>query len=290
MTPGPAQLARLGTQAPLLLSLVFVVLVAWQLARLVWLVWPAGLRGEWQPPAPVAVPTPAVSRDYRRIIEAHLFGEAGAAPEPDIAAAAANAPDTSLDLKLRGAIAASDTKYSHAIIADGNGTEKVYFPGATLPGGAVLRSVEADRVILARGAQVEVLRLPRDSGTTGGGRAALSSLRPVAAPAPTPDVTAGAASFMEVVRPQPFMPNGQLRGYRVYPGPNRQKFTAIGLRPGDLVTEINGIALNNPAQGMEVFRSLSDSADVSVTLERNGQPEVLTINLSQIDALGGANQ
>jgi general secretion pathway protein C len=99
-------------------------------------------------------------------------------------------------------------------------------------------------------------------------------------------VAQNAAVFLEVVRPQPFMPNGQLKGYRIYPGPNRQQFAALGLRAGDLVTEINGVALNNPAQGMEVFRSLGGASQVTLTVERDGQPQVLSLNMAQVNAAG----
>ncbi len=92
---------------------------------------------------------------------------------------------------------------------------------------------------------------------------------------------------MEVIRPQPFMPNGQLKGYRVFPGRNRQQFVALGLRPGDLVTQVNGVALNNPAQGMEIFNSLGASSQITVTVERNGRAQELTMDLSQISSGDG---
>jgi len=48
--------------------------------------------------------------------------------------------------------------------------------------------------------------------------------------------------------------------------------------------------LNNPAQGMEIFRSLGDATQVTVTLERDGQPTVLSLDMTQIDELGGAEE
>lgn len=270
---------------------VAVILIGYYLARLFWSLYPAGPRAPWQPPQPVASSGPAIkaSGDYATITAAHLFGEVSTEPPSLTGDAAENAPDTSLSLQLRGAIAAGDPRFAHAIIADGSGKEQVYFTNATLPGGATVQQIQADRVILARAGQLEVLRLPRE-GQAGGTSGAFGP-----APRATPDpgqqnvqelVTQNAAGFLEVVRPQPFMPNGQLKGYRIYPGPNRQQFASLGLRAGDLVTEINGIALNNPAQGMEVFRSLGDAPQVTVTVERDGQPQVLSLNMTQINAVG----
>jgi len=280
--------ARVNEHLPLVVSLTAVVLTGYYLARLAWAVYPAGPRAPWQPPQRLAGPAVAAASpaDYATITAAHLFGEASSAPPEVTGDAADNAPDTSLSLQLRGAIAADDPRFAHAIIADGNGAEQVYFVNASLPGGATLQQIHPDRVVLARGGQLEILRLPREM-QAGGARP--PPPRPAAA-APAQNVQElvadNAAGFLEVVRPQPFMPNGQLKGYRIYPGPNRQQFAALGLRAGDLVTEINGIALNNPAQGMEVFRSLGDATQVTVTVERDGQPQVLSLNMTQVNAAG----
>lgn len=297
-TPATAQaLARAGDLLPFWTSLVAVVVLGYFLARVAWLLLPAGATVPWQPPAtqPATAPAGATAGDYQSIAAAHLFGEASAAP-PDVTAdAAASAPDTTLSLQLRGAIAADDPRMAHAIIADAAGKEQVYFVNATLPGGAVVQRIEPSLVVLSRGGQLEVLRLPRESGgSPGGGAGVAPAPRFMPSPTQAPNVqemvSQQAAGFLEVVRPQPFMPNGQLKGYRVYPGPNRQQFAALGLRAGDLVTEINGIALNNPTQGMEVFRSLGDATQVTVTVERDGQPQVLSLNMNQISTDGGATQ
>ncbi len=292
---GPAIAVRLGAQLPFLVSLVAVILLAWYLARLIWLLYPAGGAPQWTPPAelPQSGPVALAPADYASIAAAHLFGEVSAEAPSLAGDAALNAPDTSLSLQLRGSIAADDPRMAHAIIADSSGNERVYFTNGSLPGGATVQRIQSDLVVLARAGQLEVLRLPREgqpggSGSRNTGRATL--MAQVATPPPqpaVPDIVAqGAAGFLDVVRPQPFMPNGQLKGYRIYPGPNRQQFASLGLRAGDLVTEINGIALDNPAQGMEVFRSLGEATQVTVTVERDGQPQVLSLNMSQINALG----
>ena len=74
-----------------------------------------------------------------------------------------------------------------------------------------------------------------------------------------------------------------MRGYRVYPGRDRKHFTELGLRPGDLIKDIDGAALTNPQQASQVFQSLGDKQQVSVTVERNGQREVLILRTNQLD-------
>jgi general secretion pathway protein C len=76
---------------------------------------------------------------------------------------------------------------------------------------------------------------------------------------------------------------GQQQGYRVYPGRDRRQFAALGLRPGDLIKDIDGAALTDPQQAMQIFQSLGTAEQVSVTVERNGQPQVLVLNTNQLE-------
>jgi general secretion pathway protein C len=74
-----------------------------------------------------------------------------------------------------------------------------------------------------------------------------------------------------------------MQGYRVYPGRDRKQFAALGLRPGDLIKDIDGAALTNPQQATRIFQSLGNAEQVSVTVERNGQPQVLVLRTSQLN-------
>ena len=91
------------------------------------------------------------------------------------------------------------------------------------------------------------------------------------------------SQLSDIIRPTPYFVNGQQQGYRVYPGRNRAQFTALGLRPGDLIKDIDGQSLTDPTQAMKIFQTLGSSSEVSVTVERNGQPEVIVLRTDQLD-------
>jgi general secretion pathway protein C len=286
----PAAWAR---SLPLWVSAGLVLLLAWQAVQLTWTALgsrsappPAGLA---QAPAPQVPATPAV--DVGRIVNAHLFGLAGASgsQETDPTAVAA----TQMNLVLAGTIAHADPQQGYAIIGDSAATARVYSVGKTITGGTKLHSVYPDRVILDRGGKLEALILPKKF--QGGG---MSAARPVAAAPPDPTMgqrlqnlaAQNPGAITEVIRPQPVFANGQQRGYRVYPGRNRQQFSQLGLMPGDLVTAINGTPLDDPARGMEILQSINSAAQVTVTVERNGQSTQVSINTAQVaaDAASGA--
>jgi len=277
---------------PVWLSLALTVAIAWYLAKLFWVLIPSD-PALAIPVAPARSPQTSSSAapDYSHqdIVKAHVFGQSNADDTP-APADTSNAPETRLNLLLMGTIVASDEKTAHAIITEKGKSAEVYFLGDAVPGGASLHQVMTDRVILNRGGVLETLRLPDvvSMAAPSAPVQAKSSRRRNFGPRSTrqavdEDGQTGPVSFTSIVRPQPYMPNGELKGYRLYPGRDRKRFAALGLRPGDLVTDINGMALNNITDGMEVFKSMADATSVTITLERNGQVQVLNLDTSQLN-------
>jgi general secretion pathway protein C len=269
---------------PWLVSVALVLLLAWQVVQLGWTIMGAQ-RG--QTPGSTAT-APATSDeppvDLRTILGAHLFGVAGAAGGTDPNSVAA----TQMSLVLVGTIAESDPERGYAIIGESATNAKVYAVGKTITGGTKLHAVYPDRAILDRGGRLEALMLPRKFQGGGAGGDATAGALPRGNPMLGNQLhdlaTGNPAAITDILRPQPVFANGQQRGFRVYPGRNRQQFTKLGLMPGDLVTAVNGAPLDDPARGMEVLESMNSAADVTVTVERNGQPTQITINNAQVAA------
>jgi general secretion pathway protein C len=277
---------------PRWVSLLLIILIAWQLAALFWRLMPSG---EELPPAPQPTGNPSSAGegaatpgiDVSTIVNAHLFGEASAEAPAPVQTEIDDAPETRLSLTLKGTVAADDPALSLAIIADSRGEEKVYGIRDSIPGGASLHAVYADRVILNRAGVLEALKLPREAEMRRTSTSRQTSSARVATTTRAASVqqtlTDNAVQLMDVIRPQPYFADGQQRGYRVYPGRDRKSFSALGLRPGDLVTAINGTPMTDPRTGMEIFRGLGDATQITVTLERDGQPEQLTLSTSQLE-------
>lgn len=274
---------------PLVVSAVLVVLLAWQLVQLAWAVLgarePAAAAMVAEAPAGPA-PRPV---DVGAIVNAHLFGQANApAGDADPNAVAA----TNMPLVLVGTIANTKPELGYAIIGDSPATAKVYAVGKTITGGTRLHAVFPDRAILDRGGKLEALLLPKKftGGGMGAPTAAGGQSDPLLGERLRQLVASNPSAITEIIRPQPVFANGQQRGYRVYPGRNRQQFNKLGLLPGDLVTAVNGTPLDDPARGMEVLSTMNSAANVTVTVERNGETAQININNAQIAADAAAMQ
>ncbi|PZN29387.1 MAG: type II secretion system protein GspC [Proteobacteria bacterium] len=285
----PQQWLELSSRVlPPALSVVLVVAIAWQLVQLTWLVLDRG------PEPPPAVPPQAVDMapgaerpgaDLQRIVRAHLFGRAQA----QAAQSPATAPQTQMNLVLSAVLAAEDPKHGLAVIGPSVTASKLYRVGDPIDAGGSgtrLHEVYPDRVILDRNGRLESLPLPKQSAT------GMSMARaPVPPPAPPPGqfgdrlrrfAQNNPGALAEIIRPQPVFANGVQRGYRVYPGRNRQAFSKLGLQPGDLILSISGTPLDDPQRSLEIFNTLSTSDQVGLTIERGGQIQEITLNAAQI--------
>ena len=127
-----------------------------------------------------------------------------------------------------------------------------------------------------------------DNSPTQGARASLNSRGPLSA-APSVDsrqlqalretIMKNPQEAMQLVNAQPVMEGGQLKGYRLNPGRDRKLFGSVGLRPGDIVTSVNGIPLNDMSQMGALFEQLNSANRLDVTIERGGQQTQLSLGL-----------
>ncbi|MFT3807369.1 type II secretion system protein GspC [Arenimonas sp.] len=277
-----AQLMELGRRyAPQLVAGLAVVGIAWQAAQLTWLGLASGTGNTMAQPVSCCSPAAAAERvNPQQVADAHLFGIAGA---PSTGADPNNLPQTSMSLVLAGTMALDDPEAGYAIVGETAASAKFYKVGASINGSARLHSVYPERVIIERNGTLETLILPRGTPST----APVPSARTVANTNTPGDnlrrlASSNPSALGELMRAQPVFSNGVQKGYRVYPGRDRQQFTRLGLQPGDLVTAINGSALDDPNRGTEILNTLTSATTAQVTVERNGASQQLTLDMAQL--------
>jgi general secretion pathway protein C len=269
-------------RAPQVATFILALGLAAQLALIV--VGMTGRNRQTAPP-PLTVGQQVPPLDIGGLVNAHLFGNAVA---QNTNGDGANAPPSSMPLVLAGLLATADPKEGMAIIGESAAAAKVVAVGQQVPGGALLHSVYNDRAIIDRNGVLESVMLPR--------RTAGDIAPPMPPPAPASAGTGNEALLDrmrklvnddpgvigQIMRPQPVFAGGKMRGFRVYPGANRQAFARIGLRAGDLVTAINGTPLDDKDRAQEIFNTLNSSTDARVSVTRNGRQQELVLNMAQI--------
>ena len=271
----------IGSRGPRLATGVLAIALAAQAALIV-----TGLAGGGlQPAAGLRAPGPvhAQGLDVAAIVESHLFGRSPMAA----GALGAQAPRTQLPLVLTGVIAERNPHAGMAILGPSAGADRVYAIGDSIPGGARLAAVLPREVLLERDGRLESLALPQQEFTAAPAAAALPAPSLVSPPAFVQHmrelITRRPGLVADLLRPEPVFSGGRQLGYRVYPGNDPQAFGELGLKPGDLVTAINGTPLDDPAQDQQILSTLGSSSQASLTILRNGHQRQLTLDLAQVE-------
>lgn len=280
-----AFLQQINQRLPAIISLLLIVACAHALATMTWMFLPESGSSTEQSTTTRA---PVVNRNnqqqaIREVANAHLFGEMASAALPR----QTKAPKTRLNLVLRGVIAADPMAMSHAIIARGkNGEEEVYAVGDKMQGGVIVEEVHPDHVVLNRGGRLETLQLIKDEDV---GRIATPNNNTAFLPGGSTEqklasirqkILKNPTSFGDYALPVVVKKNGKQLGYRLQPQQNgTELMQEVGLQANDVITQINGIRLDNPQNGIGALRQLSTANSVSITVMRNGTEVPLSIQL-----------
>ncbi|MDX2321776.1 MAG: type II secretion system protein GspC [Moritella sp.] len=255
---------------------LFLAVFCYQSALLTWQLWPTSSNSatSWQPILSGGSDQ-VKSYELNTLRNLNLFGKQQTAGSAPAVVQNIDAPKTRLRLTLVGLVASSEPSLALAII-EYNGKQETYAIDEQISStNAILKQVLTDRIIIEYQMNLETLMLdgeefsretsprssnePRVENTPAG----LSNLRK--------DLLENPASITDYVRISPVRKNGELAGYRVNPGKNRELFKEVGLKPNDLAVSLNGFDLTDTRQAMEVAKQLKDLTDMSLTVERDGQ-------------------
>lgn len=281
---------RIATQwLARIICLLLAALLIWQLARIVWLLVPG------QPPA-TDLPPPSLGtvplRDSQGIARWHLFGSSLAQRR----AAGPNTPTTTLGFILRGTLADADPRSGVAVIDDGQGRERAWRVGEDITAAVSLAEVHADHVVLLHDGQPEVLRMPRSAiaapqqattPPTPGHDKPAAALAPISLPAGAAGdwqklgtaLHADPAGVARDVGLVPVFSGGRMTGVKAGEHADAALLAQLGLQADDVVTAVNGVALDSPARAPQLMQTLTQADSAQLTLLRDGATIQITVTL-----------
>lgn len=281
----PAALLQFNQRMATVVSVLLIVACAHLLVEMTWLLFPQDETVD----APVqsrsvALPDKVQSQaQFRQLKSANIFGVS----QSPVTQKAAKAPETRLNLTLKGVLAAKPMKMASAIIAKGkSGKEDIYSVGDKMQGGVVIKEIHPDHVILERNGRLETLKLQKISGvsTQGPRTTTTRTARPGSSPASAlsqirKNILKNPTSFGEYALPVIVKENGKQVGYRLQPQAKGELLAELGLQSSDVITEINGVKLDKPQNGISALRKLSTAKNLNIVVKRNGAEVPLNITL-----------
>lgn len=269
-----------GTAASVLLMASLLVMLGGAIGRLSWNLFKPEFRYEGviqqEIPSPARVP----DYDIQALQDTHLFGSANAiapvSPEHQ------GAPETRLDLVLKGILFTENPADSRAIIAAGDNPDVTYAVGAVLPGDAAIEAMYVDRIVLRRKGGFETLFLSDRPETGGTGRGTGGAPKLSIDNRDDPEIArlltrtrqgflSDPAAIARQIQVEPAGAGKAFDGFRIRPGSEGASLLAkLGLQSGDLVTSVNGIELDSTLRGVEVIRELASTQELALSVRRKG--------------------
>ncbi len=64
---------------------------------------------------------------------------------------------------------------------------------------------------------------------------------------------------------------GQIDGFKIFAIKPRSVYQQLGLQNGDILESVNGVILDNPTKGLQVFQDLKNQKHFTINLKRRGQ-------------------
>ncbi|QKT03025.1 type II secretion system protein GspC [Ectothiorhodospiraceae bacterium 2226] len=84
-------------------------------------------------------------------------------------------------------------------------------------------------------------------------------------------------SLWNLVQVHPVLEDGRIKGFTLSPQRDEHLFRAAGWRPGDVITQVNGIALDDTNALQEVFGQLTSADSVALEVERGGRSQQINL-------------
>jgi general secretion pathway protein C len=161
---------------------------------------------------------------------------------------------TALPLKLFGIRVDEAAGGGSAIIATPDGVQSSYGVGETILAGTRLTLVARDHVVLETGGKRETLFLDQSVAALGVGQASQNPL---------------------IFAPR--VDAGRITGLLVNAAGADSALARTGLQSGDVVTAINGQPVTSADEGAHALSVARTGTPVSVTVDRNGKSQSLTV-------------
>ena len=305
-------LTLLGKFSPIV-NCTLIIAIAYSLAQLTW-----SITAPAKAKRPLLGGATTVNNDSNNtnafdiaaISSLHLFGVSVA--EPVSTKVVVKTPETKLNLRLAGIFYSQTAPTARikprALIAQGGAVERSYSEGDNLAAGIKIKQILPDQVVLVRNGQLESLKLPRRTETIGQDQDAQDT---VASPkANNTLTTAGTTAHLNDRRPKtvkaagiaqhlrqatqtnperlqdlayanPYMRNGQFVGLQLKPGRNRGLLPRLGLRSGDVLTELNGVKLTDASQSITLFQQLLQADQINAKVLRGNVEIPFTFLLTE---------
>ncbi len=94
-------------------------------------------------------------------------------------------------------------------------------------------------------------------------------------------ITKGLGAFLQKIEldDKPVRIDGKFRGFRIASLRDAEFWSGVDLKPGDVVTQVNGFPIERPEQAQTAFESLQVAGELRVSYDRDGEPREIVYSI-----------
>jgi len=184
---------------------------------------------------------------------------------------------TKLKLVLWGTVTGQENVY--AVIEDKKVRKQALYQKGDLIQGAELKKILRNKVILLFQGKDQFLEVQTNSRNDTGFSNLKETIPVGAAPVKRTldhDALDDTGSIMRQIKFRPHFSEGEPDGLMVYGIRPNSVFREIGLRNGDIIKDVNGVAIVSKNDVSGLFAEIEDQDDLKITLFRRGKIKELT--------------
>ncbi|MGB1311095.1 MAG: hypothetical protein ACPG47_07770 [Leucothrix sp.] len=191
-----------------------------------------------------------------------------------------------------------------AIMSLAGGSQTMYKEGESITDGVKVLEIFADKVtvknrgvkqeiFLSGGENTAVAQGPTNAARSASIAAGQSSPRPNASSQPRKraenlgqqdlrklrsDIVNDVSIIAQYTAPEPLLMDGEVKGFRLHLSNRLRLLYQIGFRPGDVITELNGVRLNDPDTIQQTLYNFIGAEQLSVSVMRGQEEETFRYN------------
>ena len=87
------------------------------------------------------------------------------------------------------------------------------------------------------------------------------------------------ACMMRQARIVPYMQDGKVTGFKLFAIRPNTLYSKLGLKNGDVILKVNGVAMTSPESALQVYQGVKDAKTVSMDIVRRGKPKTLKFEI-----------
>lgn len=195
-----------------------------------------------------------------------------------------SAPVSRSDLKLFGTVVAGERSQ---VLLKVDKDLQLYHLGEEIPGGGTIEEIRRNQVeIRNRDQSLTTLSLHEMTPAANRGMRpdvdanrnmtegirAIGENRWVISSRTIESVRENFADQLRLAQMQPRTVDGKTNGFLIQRINPRSLLAKVGLQRGDVIIDVNNIRLDSPEKGLQVFQQLREARQITLSVERNGQP------------------